>query len=1050
MLDDSSATGKKITEIYDGLGIALKDSEGQIRSTYDILADLAEQWDNLSKNEQEYIALTSAGSNQVQNFTALMENFSVAVEATATAYNSSGSASKENEKAMDTISKKLQLLRSEFEQLVLGDGGLESFGKGILDVGVNVLTLINDLGGLKTVLIALTGVIVTLKAESIATGISSIMKLVPTLITKVIDLTLAFSNARTSTLSLDQSLKAMGITASATQLALGGIFAILTAGIAIYSAYNQKQEELKQAALESVNAFSQYSDTVSSTLSQIQDESASRNGLISIIKSLDEAYNEESGKLKDINELRDEAIEKLHDEAVARAQATISSSTTQYEKAKQDLGEFTSFDIGYGSNVPVYNLLSSMGVKTDEEALEVLNDEIQKYVSLIKSGAELTTSQKTALASFEDAYATLSKDIEEQTALINGYEDALKVVGQSTEEWLIDQQALQGGLEQTASTYQYTDEEIQEYADDMGISFEEASEKLNGFTSNSEKTVKTLEELATAMESWNEVVDSIQSSYDVLSSAIEEYNTQGYYSTDTLQSLLALSPEYLAMIQEEGNQLSLNEEALRNKVIAQAEEAKQIAYNTAIARLNAVASGESAEATEASGNASNDSVAKHNANSSAILGEAKANVTLAASEARIRGGGAAEAEVTQILEDLNTQLETIDRWANNVGTSFEGSMGKASKSTSKATSAVKEQKSALDELKDKYSVVIDFILEQYDKQIDKIKDTKESQLDAIDDEIDALQAERDAREKYWDDQLGNLEKENTERERNIELQKKQQALALAQQSQVMILKGGKFVYSQDEGEVATAQQDLIETQEQQEYERQRERMEELRDAELEWYDERIKQKEAYRDYLEKYYDEQIEALEAEKDAVNEVLEQGTEDQQEYWNQMIAQLNSFVSEWNALVGSLKTPSTGGSVLTKAVARITAKSTGDNSVSAYASGKGSVGDSEIAVVGENPKYRELVIGSKLNNDQGTVMALKRGSGVVNAGATNTLASIFNALNGQSSNAQQVSNNSNRSTSITIGSISLPDVKDGKGFVDYLQNFSTDITQLSYARS
>ena len=80
----------------------------------------------------------------------------------------------------------------------------------------------------------------------------------------------------------------------------------------------------------------------------------------------------------------------------------------------------------------------------------------------------------------------------------------------------------------------------------------------------------------------------------------------------------------------------------------------------------------------------------------------------------------------------------------------------------------------------------------------------------------------------------------------------------------------------------------------------------------------------------------------------------------------------------------------------------------------------------------------------------MSLKRGSGVVNAGATNTLASIFNALNGQSSNAQQVSNNSNRSTSITIGSISLPDVKDGKGFVDYLQNFSTDITQLSYARS
>ena len=243
--------------------------------------------------------------NQFEVFTSVLTNFADAQRAVTLAIESNGSATKENEAYMDSMSAKLNLMKAQFQELVLGDGGLESFGKELLDVGINVLTLINDLGGLKTVLIALTGVIVTLKAESIATGISSIMKLVPTLITKVIDLTLAFSNARTSTLSLDQSLKAMGITASATQLALGGIFAILTAGIAIYSAYNQKQEELKQAALESVNAFSQYSDTVSSTLSQIQDESASRNGLISIIKSLDEAYNEESGKLKDINELRD-------------------------------------------------------------------------------------------------------------------------------------------------------------------------------------------------------------------------------------------------------------------------------------------------------------------------------------------------------------------------------------------------------------------------------------------------------------------------------------------------------------------------------------------------------------------------------------------------------------------------------------------------------------------------------------------------------------------------------------------------------------------------
>ena len=190
-------------------------------------------------------------------------------------------------------------------------------------------------------------------------------------------------------------------------------------------------------------------------------------------------------------------------------------------------------------------------------------------------------------------------------------------------------------------------------------------------------------------------------------------------------------------------------------------------------------------------------------------------------------------------------------------------------------------------------------------------------------------------------------------------------------------------------------------------------------------------------------------LEDERDAVNEILENGVVDQQAYWDKMISQLNSFVSDWNKVVGAMSFPDISGSGIKLSQNVVKAKSTGDNKVSAYASGKGSIGDSEIAVVGENPKYRELVIGSKLNNDQGVVMNLKRGSGVVNAGATNTLASIFNSLNGQKSVGQPVSNSS-QSMSIQIGSISLPEVKDGQGFVDYLQNFSADITQQSFRRA
>lgn len=61
VLDEQSSTGKALLNIYQGLGIELFDSEGQIRSLYDILSDLSKQWETLDTNTKDYIALEQAG-----------------------------------------------------------------------------------------------------------------------------------------------------------------------------------------------------------------------------------------------------------------------------------------------------------------------------------------------------------------------------------------------------------------------------------------------------------------------------------------------------------------------------------------------------------------------------------------------------------------------------------------------------------------------------------------------------------------------------------------------------------------------------------------------------------------------------------------------------------------------------------------------------------------------------------------------------------------------------------------------------------------------------
>lgn len=104
ILDDTSSTGKKLTDWYEEHGIELYDSQtGQLRSLFDVLSDLSQKWDGLTDNERKYFANIQAGANQSQQLLSLMLNFDTALDATATAYDATGSAMRENERYMESI-----------------------------------------------------------------------------------------------------------------------------------------------------------------------------------------------------------------------------------------------------------------------------------------------------------------------------------------------------------------------------------------------------------------------------------------------------------------------------------------------------------------------------------------------------------------------------------------------------------------------------------------------------------------------------------------------------------------------------------------------------------------------------------------------------------------------------------------------------------------------------------------------------------------------------------------------------------------------------------
>ena len=175
IIDETSSTGQKLTAFYDKHGIAIKDQDGQLRNLYDVLKDTAGIWDTLDKNEQKYFLNIQAGANQTRNLAALMENFGVAIDATATAMNSAGSAAEENGRVMESLQKKIDNLKAAWENFSTNTITKDFIG-GIIDAGTQLLTFANTDLGQATVKALLFGTTVGSATGFIGTFISSIGK----------------------------------------------------------------------------------------------------------------------------------------------------------------------------------------------------------------------------------------------------------------------------------------------------------------------------------------------------------------------------------------------------------------------------------------------------------------------------------------------------------------------------------------------------------------------------------------------------------------------------------------------------------------------------------------------------------------------------------------------------------------------------------------------------------------------------------------------------------------------------------------------------------
>ena len=226
---DSKVVSKMTDEFERLAGVSLVDTSGQIRDTYDILADMAKVMPTLEKNTRQYLLELASGKRQANVLEAILTNWENVQKSVDSATNSYGSSEKEMEKYLNSIEGKTNQLKSNLQELSINFISSDTV-KGVIDLTNNILELIDACGGLNTVILALGTSFAIFKFAPMISGAGLLAESIGMLTLKTTGLALSMGTLNTI------------MSVSLTGVAIGGILA-LGAGIKYMAEETERAKE---------------------------------------------------------------------------------------------------------------------------------------------------------------------------------------------------------------------------------------------------------------------------------------------------------------------------------------------------------------------------------------------------------------------------------------------------------------------------------------------------------------------------------------------------------------------------------------------------------------------------------------------------------------------------------------------------------------------------------------------------------------------------------------------------------------------------------------
>src|SRR5574344_1762391 len=147
---------KDLEKQFNEFGLTMRDSNGALKDGYTIIRELSDVYQQLgtvwNEDNDAMVSMNDnfnalmediAGKHNINVLVSGLQNFDQAINATNSALTSAGSAQTEFETAMGGLTKKLEGLKGQFQELVWGDGGLNKLLKGLVDIGKGIISFVD-------------------------------------------------------------------------------------------------------------------------------------------------------------------------------------------------------------------------------------------------------------------------------------------------------------------------------------------------------------------------------------------------------------------------------------------------------------------------------------------------------------------------------------------------------------------------------------------------------------------------------------------------------------------------------------------------------------------------------------------------------------------------------------------------------------------------------------------------------------------------------------------------------------------------------------------